>query len=112
MGSLQVWARRRPPCLRSNVGTFPEYVNGSAQMRSEELTKAQALVMLYHIPQARQAADVLTLFPADTIDRSLELHRLRAAIRDAHIAHARGQIPGPGRLDAGGLGREYHVKTG
>ena len=55
---------------------------------------------------------MLTLFTSEAVDRFVDLGRLRAAIRDAHLAHGRGEIAAPGRLDAGAPGREYHVKAG
>ncbi|GAA3526036.1 ornithine cyclodeaminase family protein [Nocardioides daeguensis] len=55
---------------------------------------------------------MLTVFPADEVLRLVDLDLMRAAIREVHIAHARGEVAAPGRIDAGTPGEEFHVKTG
>lgn len=55
---------------------------------------------------------MLAVFTSEQVARLIDLHVLRERIRQAHIDHALGRIGAPGRLDAGGVGREYHVKTG
>ena len=55
---------------------------------------------------------MLAVFPAAEVHRLVDLGVLRTAIREAHRAHAAGDVPAPDRIDSGRPGEEYHVKTG